>query len=139
MSDADMEMLTEVNNARAVARDCGGTTYPAAAALSWNCTLDSVASAHSIDMGDHNFFSHTGSDGLTVADRVTNAGYQWSAVGENIAAGQSTVTTVMAAWLSSPGHCANIMNAAFTEIGAAGYTVTGSDYPIYWTQVFARP
>lgn len=137
MSNADKEMLTQVNDARAGARDCGGVTYPATAALSWHCTLESVAYAHSRDMGDNNFFSHTGSDGLTVADRVTNAGYNWSAVGENIAAGQQTITAVMTSWLGSPGHCANIMRATFTEFGAAGYAVTGSDYPIYWTQVFA--
>jgi uncharacterized protein YkwD len=139
MSDADKEMLTQVNDARALARDCGTVTYPATAALSWHCTLESVAFAHSRDMGDYNFFSHTGSDGLTVADRVSNTGYDWSAVGENIAAGQPSVDSVMASWLGSPGHCANIMRATYTEFGAASYTVTGSDYPIYWTQVFARP
>ena len=90
-------------------------------------------------MGDYNFFSHTGSDGLTVGDRVVNGGYDWSAVGENIAAGQQTIDIVMAAWLDSPGHCANIMDSAYTEFGAASYSVNGSDYPIYWTQVFARP
>jgi len=90
-------------------------------------------------MGDHNFFSHTGSDGLSVGDRVTNAGYAWSAVGENIAAGYPAVGTVMTAWLGSPGHCANIMRASYTEFAAASYAVVGSDYPIYWTQVFASP
>jgi uncharacterized protein YkwD len=90
-------------------------------------------------MGDYNFFSHTGSDGLTVGDRVRNAGYDWSAVGENIAAGQQTINTVMMVWLESPGHCANIMRPIYTEFGAASYSVYGSDYSIYWTQVFARP
>jgi len=139
MSDVDKEMLTQVNAARSEGRACGSASYPAAAALSWHCTLEEVAFAHSRDMGDHNFFSHTGSDGLSVGDRLSNAGYDWSEVGENIAAGQPTVTAVISAWLDSPGHCANIMRASYTETGAAGYLVTGSDYPIYWTQVFARP
>jgi uncharacterized protein YkwD len=139
MSDADKEMLTRVNNARAQARTCGTVNQPAAASLSWHCTLENVAFAHSRDMGDHNFFSHTGSDGLASGDRVTNAGYDWSAVGENIAAGQPSLDAVITAWLDSPGHCANIMRASYTEFGAASYTVDGSDFPIYWTQVFARP
>jgi uncharacterized protein YkwD len=139
MSDADKQMLTQVNTARSQSRNCGSDNYPATAALSWHCTLEEVANAHNRDMGDNNFFSHTGSDGLTVGDRVRNAGYDWSAVGENIAAGQQTITIVMAAWLDSPGHCANIMHSIYTEFGAASYRVVGSDYPIYWTQVFTRP
>jgi uncharacterized protein YkwD len=139
MSDEDKEMLTYVNNARSLGRNCGSENYPATAALSWHCTLGDVAYEHSRDMGDHNFFSHTGSDGLLSADRVRNAGYDWSAVGENIAAGQQTVGAVMTVWLDSPGHCVNIMNSSYTEFGSASYTVDGSDFPIYWTQVFARP
>ncbi|MEZ5540896.1 MAG: CAP domain-containing protein [Pseudomonadota bacterium] len=139
MTDADKAMLTVVNDTRASARSCGTVDYPASPALSWHCTLEDVALAHSRDMGDVNFFSHTGSDGLLAADRLTNAGYDWSAVGENIAAGQPDLAAVMSAWLNSPGHCANVMQTAFTEFGAASYTVSGSDYPIYWTQVFATP
>jgi uncharacterized protein YkwD len=139
MSVSDKEMLTQVNNARSQARNCGTVDYKATAALSWNCTLEAVADEHSRDMGDVNFFSHTGSDGLSVGDRVTNAGYVWTSVGENIAAGQPTIDAVMNAWLSSPGHCANIMSPTYTEIGATSYTVSGSDYSIYWTQDFARP
>lgn len=139
MSNADKDMLTQVNDARSLARNCGSGNYPATAALSWHCTLEDVAFEHSRDMGNHNFFSHTGSDGLESADRVKNAGYDWSAVGENIAAGQQTIDAVVTAWLDSPGHCANIMHPSFTEFGAASYTVDGSDFPIYWTQVFARP
>ena len=139
MSDIDKAMLNHVNNARSQARNCGGVNYSATTALSWHCTLEDVAFAHSRDMGDHNFFSHTGSDGLAAGDRVRNAGYDWAAVGENIAAGQQSVDTVMTAWLDSPGHCANIMHASFTEFGAASYTVDGADFPIYWTQVFTRP
>lgn len=139
MSDADKEMLTRVNNVRAQARTCGAVNQPAAAALSWHCTLENVAFEHSRDMGDHNFFSHTGSDGLAPGDRVRNAGYDWSVVGENIATGQRSIDAVMMAWLDSPAHCANLMQASYTEFGAASYTVDGSDFPIYWTQLLARP
>ena len=139
MSEYDKQMLTQVNTARSQSRNCGSEHYPATAPLSWQCTLEDVAYEHSRDMGDHNFFSHTGSDGLTVGDRVRNAGYDWSTVGENIAAGQPTIDAVMSAWLDSPGHCANIMRTVYTELGMASYSADGSDYRIYWTQVFARP
>jgi uncharacterized protein YkwD len=139
MSEADKVMLTQVNNSRSRTRNCGGDNYSATAALNWHCTLEDVAYEHNRDMGDHNFFSHTGSDGLQSADRVSNAGYDWSTTGENIAAGQQTIDAVMTAWLDSPGHCANIMHPSYTEFGAASYTVDGSDFPIYWTQVFAAP
>ena len=139
MSTTDKEMLTLVNDNRAVAQSCGSDNYPATTRLSWHCTLDSVADAHNRDMGDNNFFNHTGSDGLSPSNRVTNAGYNWSSVGENIAAGQQTVQSVMTAWMDSPGHCANIMNAVYTEMGAANYQVSGSDFSIYWTQNFATP
>jgi uncharacterized protein YkwD len=40
-------------------------------------------------------------------------------------------------WLTSPGHCGNIMNSGFTEMGSASATDAGSDFGINWTQVFA--
>ena len=94
-----------------------------------------------MDMANNNFFSHTGSDGKSVDTRATRAGYTWSAVGENIAAGipLSSVSAVMEAWLKSPGHCANIMSSTYTEFGAAKISNPSSTYNAYWTQVFARP
>ena len=56
---------------------------------------------------------------------------------ENIAAGQPTVTAVMDAWMASPGHKANILNCAYTDIGV-GYAVNSSGTP-YWTQDFGKP
>jgi len=46
---------------------------------------------------------------------------------------------VVAGWLASPGHCANLMNPAFSELGA-GYAVDPkSDAGIYWTALFGAP
>ena len=74
------------------------------------------------------------------ADRATAAGYRWVRVGENIASGQRTVEDAVASWLDSPGHCANIMNPAFTEMGAA-YAINpqSRNRTAYWTQVFGAP
>jgi|GEM_PF-2990052 len=137
MSDADRQMLTLVNNARAQARSCGSEPHPAVSALAWHCSLEQAAAGHSTDMANNNFFSHTGSDGLNAGHRISATSYPWRAWGENIAAGYATVESAMAGWLGSPGHCSNIMNAGFTEMGAASATNPGSDYRVYWTQVFA--
>lgn len=139
MSAADKEMLTRVNQARLSNQQCGATAHPATHTLNWHCTLETAARGHSQDMAQTNFFNHTGSDGLSAGDRIKNTGYSWSTWGENIAAGQTTVEQVMNSWMNSEGHCANIMNVNFTEMGAASFTDSGSDFQIYWTQNFAAP
>ena len=83
-----------------------------------------------------NFFSHTGSDGSSVRTRTEQAGYSWSGVGENIAAGYGNVDSAIAAWLKSDGHCANIMRNSYRDFGSAVAEQAGSDYRVYWTQVF---
>ncbi|MFL4902132.1 CAP domain-containing protein [Streptomyces sp. MMS24-I2-30] len=102
--------------------------------LKLNDTLTKAAQAHSDDMAAHKNMSHTGSDGTSPGDRITKAGYTWSAYGENVAYGFSTPEQVMSAWMSSPGHKANILNCGFKEIGV-GLSQPGS----YWTQDFGTP
>ena len=133
------DLLAAINAARAQARQCGSTTRPAVPALGWNSALASAASRHSTDMATRNFFSHTGSDGSDVGQRVSNAGYRWSSVGENIAAGPSTVSSVMSGWLASAGHCNNIMGANYQQVAVACVSRSGSTYTRYWTMVLARP
>ncbi|MER0244515.1 CAP domain-containing protein [Streptomyces sp. HSW2009] len=102
--------------------------------LSASGTLNRVADTYAGVMADAQELSHTGPDGSTVGDRVTRSGYTWSAVGENIARGQSDAAAVMSAWMNSPGHRANILNCSFHEIGLG--VEQGSGGP-WWTQVFA--
>ncbi|MFI5973375.1 CAP domain-containing protein [Streptomyces sp. NPDC051452] len=99
--------------------------------LALNPKLTKAAQDHSADMAAHQNMSHTGSDGSSPGDRITGAGYSWSSYGENIAYGYTTADQVMAGWMSSPGHRANILNCAFKEIGV-GLAQPGS----YWTQDF---
>lgn len=101
------------------------------APLTVNAKLTSAAQAHSQDMADHRNMSHTGSDGSSPGDRITKAGYTWSSYGENVAYGYSTPQSVMDAWMSSPGHKANILDCNFKEIGV-GLAEPGD----YWTQDF---
>lgn len=88
-------------------------------------------------MAQNNYFSHTSQDGRTVGQRITNAGYNWSTYGENIAMGQSSIASVMDSWMKSEGHCANIMNARLTEVAVA--CVKNSSSRNYWTMDLARP
>ena len=133
-------MLNAVNDFRSQTRVCGALgSFPAVPALSWDCKLEAAALGHSMDMANKDFFSHTGTGGTSPGDRATAAGYRWSAWGENIAAGYGSVGAVMDGWISSQGHCANMMSPNFTELGAAKFTNPSSTYRIYWTQAFGRP
>ncbi|MFJ7492612.1 CAP domain-containing protein [Streptomyces sp. NPDC097727] len=99
--------------------------------LTMNAKLTKAAQDHSADMASHRNMSHTGSDGSDPGDRITRAGYQWSAYGENVAYGYTTPESVMAGWMNSPGHKRNILDCSFKEIGV-GLAQPGN----YWTQDF---
>jgi uncharacterized protein YkwD len=133
------ELMTLINQARASSRMCGTTSYPAVAAVSWNSKLFNAAAAHSADMATYNYFSHTSLDGRLFSQRLAAAGYTWSAIGENIAAGTGTVAQAMSGWINSPGHCANIMSGNFTEVGMACVSSSTSAYRTYWTMDLGRP
>ena len=111
-----------------------------APALTWSAALASAALVHSQDMVTANFFSHTGSNGSTFDQRITAAGYSWQTAGENIAAGYPGLSQVMAGWMASPGHCANLMNSSFTQMGLACVKGTSANpYGTYGTQDLAKP
>jgi len=139
-SDAGQIILDGVNAARAEGRTCGAKQYPAAPPLRWNPQLESAALTHSQDMAAQRYFSHAAKDGSKAGDRSQRAGYAWQRIAENIAFGQETPREALDGWLSSPGHCANIMNPNFTEMGAAyGITAEQGSGVLYWTQMFGAP
>ena len=131
-------LLQATNEARAKGLQCGSEFYPSVAPLIWNGKMSRAARNHSRDMAFNNVFSHTGSDGLQVWDRVRGLGYPYTRVGENIAAGYTNVAAVQAGWESSEGHCRNMMRSEYKEMGAACVTLPGSTYQRYWTVVFGR-
>jgi uncharacterized protein YkwD len=133
--------LARVNQWRASGANCGSEgQFGPAPAIAWNDRLTQAATAHSQDMQANNFFSHTGSSGSTLAQRVDATGYAWSAIGENIAAGQTSINSVVDGWIGSPGHCRNIMNPNFTQMGLACVPGgSGNTYSTYWTMDLGRP
>jgi len=133
------QVLTLVNEARAKRRRCGWKRFDAAAPLVLSDVLQQAALAHARDMAERKILSHGGRDGSTPGERATRSGYRWRVVGENIAAGQSTAEQVVAEWLGSPRHCANLMSADYSEMGIAYAVNPQSTLGIYWAQLFAAP
>jgi uncharacterized protein YkwD len=92
--------------------------------LRGNSRLHHAAGRHTVDMARRQYFSHTSISGASFLDRIRRTGYlrdvlAWS-VGENIAWGTgvlSTPSSIVRAWMRSPGHRANILNGRFREIG----------------------
>lgn len=138
-ASADKRLLAQVNAARARSRMCGRQRFAAARPLSWNAALGTAAQGHSRAMARGNYFAHQDPDGRSVADRAKSAGFRGRKIGENIAAGQGSPNKAMQDWLASPGHCANLMNPIFTQVGAAYATDSRSDAGVYWTMVFGAP
>ncbi|MHC8367184.1 CAP domain-containing protein [Pseudomonas sp. ZT5P21] len=133
------KLLAELNVARGRPRQCGTQSFAAATPLTWNATLATAAEVHSRSMANNNYFDHKDRDGRTPGDRAELAGYSGQQTGENIAAGQDTVRKVVDGWVASPGHCANLMNPQYQELGAAYAVDPKSDSGIYWTVMFGTP
>jgi uncharacterized protein YkwD len=135
-ADLDREVFELINEARLRGANCGRRQFAATAALQRNDALDNAAQLHAQDMAQNNFLAHEGSSGSMPGNRATNAGFTWSAVGENVAAGQSTAREVVDTWLASTGHCENLMDPAYTATGVAHAVNNRSDKGIYWVQIF---
>ena len=127
-----------VNVARAKGRRCGSVRYAAAPPLHISRRLTDAAADHARDMARKNYFEHRGSDGSQPKDRVLRAGYEPRLSGENIAYGPESAEEVVAGWLDSPGHCANIMEPKFEHIGV-GLASGRKRNRIYWVQTFGAP
>lgn len=122
-------LLQLVNNVRKAGCNCGNTKMPPVAPVAWNDRLAKAGYDHSVEMNANNYFSHTGENGSSPGQRISAAGYAWKTYGENIAKGYTTEQAVVNGWINSEGHCKNIMNGKFKEMGAGR---AGN----YWTQVF---
>ncbi len=137
---AGQRVLELTNQARAAARRCGSQAFKAAKSLRWSDKLAEASRRHAEDMAQHNYFSHGGRDGSSPAQRAQRAGYRYKSVGENIAAGRPmSPEAAVAGWVKSPGHCANLMNPGFTEMGAAFAVNDKSERGVVWAQVFGTP
>lgn len=127
-------MFDLINKARAKARNCGDTFFPAAPPLKWDDRVAAAALGHSTDMAGTNFFGHEGSDGSDTGDRLMNEGYDAMLWGENIAVGYNLEADVTSGWLKSPGHCVNIMDPSYEDFGVGvGKGTFKGKMATYWT------
>jgi uncharacterized protein YkwD len=132
-------VLDLVNAVRARGTHCGERAFAPVAPVKLSTTLAGVAYQHASDMAKHDYFEHQDLAGRTPADRVRAVGYREKLVGENIAYGPQSADEVVQGWLDSPGHCENIMDARFAEMGVAFAAGQASKRGLYWVQVLAAP
>ena len=111
-----------------------------AGALTISRELTESAQFHANFMAENDCFEHLCPNEPNLGKRARNAGYEWRAVAENIAAGQANAAEAVAGWMTSPGHRTNILNPAYREIGI-GYVLLDQDggkeqWRHYWVQNF---
>ena len=101
------------------------------AALTEDWELSRVARYKSQDMHDNRYFAHNSPTYGTPFRMLRAFGLSYRTAGENIAMGYAAPAAVVAGWMNSEGHRANILSSAYTKIGV-GYVADGH----YWTQQF---
>lgn len=117
--DIQTRIFEEINILRKSGCQCGDELLPPVVELGWSHQLEEAAIYHATDMFKHSYFDHIGTDGSDLGDRVSAAGYQWSIIGENISWGYTSPSGVVQGWLESEGHCRNLMNPSFKQMGVA--------------------
>jgi uncharacterized protein YkwD len=93
--------------------------------LKLNAALEQAAEGHCQELIADDYFAHVSPSGETPVDRIRDTGYIPSpsvgyVIGENLAWGTyqlSTPQAIVSAWIASPGHLANILEAQYTETG----------------------
>jgi uncharacterized protein YkwD len=109
----------------------------ALSALEQNALLVQAAQGHACDMAATGRFSHTGSGGTTVSDRMEAEGYGWIFAAENIAYRFPFAEGVFESWKSSTGHRENMLNALASQIGLG--VAASPDGTLYWVMVLGSP
>lgn len=99
--------------------------------------LEAVAQGHACDIAARDSVSHVGADGSTLVQRLARAGYRHGVAAENTGRGYDSAEGVLAGWLASPGHRANILTAAVRETGLG--LARGRDGRLHWVLVLAEP
>ncbi|MBI5711204.1 MAG: CAP domain-containing protein [Candidatus Eisenbacteria bacterium] len=123
IADPEVRELVRLVNERRVRIGCPP--------LAWDARLARVAEKHSADMAGRRFFSHVNPDGDDSFDRIQDSMIEFHSAGENIAAGQGTAREVLAAWMKSRRHRANLENCLYTHHGIGRIQNR-------WTHVFVQ-
>ncbi len=126
-------ILAQTNIARA---ESGGLPP-----LKGNAVLDAIAVGRLEDMFAKQYFEHVAPDGGKAETVAKTVGYEFIALGENLALGNYDGDAgVVTAWMESPGHRANILNDGYTELGVAARKGMFEGHNTWLAvQIFARP
>ncbi|MEU8529712.1 CAP domain-containing protein [Streptomyces sp. NPDC048629] len=122
------EQVVELANAERERAGCG--------ALRTTARLTAAAQAHADDMAARGYYEHESPDGRDGGDRLTAAGYDWRAWGENIHRGPKSPARVMRDWMGSPIHRRNVLNCTYKHVGV-GVNLRASGP--WWVQDFGAP
>lgn len=122
LSSGHMQVLGRVSNISA--SDLLADTNVARAqsslpGLKPNDKLNNAAFAKAQDMFANNYWAHTSPTGVTPWKWIGDAGYNYDVAGENLAKNYPTAQETVDAWMASPTHRANILNAKYQDIGFA--------------------
>jgi len=129
-------LVEMINETRSKGRACRNRIYRPSVPLKWDERLARAARIHASDMAERNMLSHKGGDRSDPGERIRASGYRWRAYGENIGEGYLKPEEILSAWLRSEGHCENIMNPLFRDVGAALAKKSGKTY---WVLVLGTP
>jgi hypothetical protein len=113
-------LLAATNQARA-----GQNEKP----LVMNAELNKAAELKVKNMFDKQYWAHTAPDGTTPWHWFGVVGYSYDSAGENLAKDFSTDSSTVAAWMASPSHRANILNASYQDVGFAVMDSTLDGHP----------
>jgi uncharacterized protein YkwD len=133
LPDFKNELLSRLNAYRTSGLTCGTEVMPPTTPVVWDETLQQAATIHANDMAAHNFLSHTGSDGSTIADRLARVGFVVNGPAyENAGGGSPTVMHVMEGWRNSPLHCKGMMIATHKKVAVSCAANPATTYKYFW-------
>ena len=101
--------------------------------------LHAAAQGHADWLAANNRTGHTGANGSSAVDRITQSGYPWQnggGYGENVAVAPPDAESAMTAWMNSPGHASNVLNPNWEHIGAGYACRSEGSYKHFWVVVF---
>ena len=137
------DALRRLNELRTRGAACRlAAVFATAQPLTWSEGLAAAALTQAREMALSKRMSHRDRDNRGLAERLRATGYRFSAAVENVAVGYPSLDVVVDAWISSEGHCENLLNGAVLELGIACVDGDASDAPEerrYWTLVLGAP
>lgn len=106
------------------------------APLTIDLRLVTAARRHAEDLAARDRVGHDGADGSEPALRATLAGYPWTFIAENVAAGYASAPEVVEGWMRSRSHRENILSEQAIHVGVGYARRRGTGYDHFWAASF---